>query len=87
MVPPIDYYGCVPDCYGIDTPQYKKWSLLGTYEKIGKTVDITINVGDTPLEQGSEHKFLGMWIDKNMNWTYHIITYIKCDPRCLEDLE
>ncbi len=49
-----------------------KWSLLGTYQKITKAVDITIIVGNAPLEQISEYKYLGMWIDKNMNWNYHI---------------
>ncbi len=41
-----------------------KWSLLGTYQKISKAVDITINVGNAPLEQVSEYKYLGMWIEK-----------------------
>ncbi len=49
-----------------------KWSLLGTYQKINKAVDITINVGNSPLEQVSEYKYLGMWIDKNLNWNYHV---------------
>ncbi len=46
--------------------------MLGTYQKITKAVDITINVGNAPLEQVWEYKYLGMWIDKNMNWNYHI---------------
>ncbi len=41
------------------TVKKAKWSLLGTYQKSGKTVDITINVEDTPLEQVSEYKYLG----------------------------
>ncbi len=49
-----------------------KWSLLGTHHKISKAVDITINVRNVPLEQVSEYKYRGMWIDKNMNWNYHI---------------
>ncbi len=49
-----------------------KWSLLGTYQKISKAVDITINVGNAPLKQVSEYKYLGMWIDKNLNWNYHV---------------
>ncbi len=32
-----------------------KWYLLGTYHEFGKTVDITINVADTPLEQVSDY--------------------------------
>ncbi len=36
-----------------------KWSLLDTYQKICKAVDITINVGNAPLEQVSEYKYLG----------------------------
>ncbi len=47
-----------------------KWSLLGTYQKISKAVDI--NVGNAPLEQVSEYKYLGMWIDKNLNRNYHV---------------
>ncbi len=61
-----------------------KWSVWGTYQKISKSVDIIINVGNAPLEQVSEYKYLGMWIDKNLNWNYHID---KCAPSCLEDLE
>ncbi len=49
-----------------------KWSLFGRYQKISKAVDITIIVGNAPLEQVSIYKYLGMWIDKNMNWNYHI---------------
>ncbi len=49
-----------------------KWSLLGTYQNISKAVDITINVGNAPLEQISKYKYLEMWIDKNMNWNYHV---------------
>ncbi len=44
-----------------------KWSLLGTYQKISKAIDITINVGNAPLEQVSEYKYLGVWIDKILN--------------------
>ncbi len=46
--------------------------MLGTYQKISKAVDITINVGNAPLEQVSEYKYIGMWIDKNLNWNYHV---------------
>ncbi len=49
-----------------------KWSLLGTYQKISKAADITINVGNSPLEQVSEYKYLGMWINKDINWNYYI---------------
>ncbi len=49
-----------------------KWSLLGTYQKISKAVDITINVGNVPLEQVSEYKYFGMWIDRNITWNYNI---------------
>ncbi len=51
-----------------------KWSLLSTYQKLGKSAYITINVGDTPLEHVSEYKYLGMGIDKNMNWNNEIDT-------------
>ncbi len=54
------------------TVKKAKWSLLGTYQKRGKTVDITINLEDTPLEQVSEYKYLAMWIDKYRNWNHHI---------------
>ncbi len=50
-----------------------KMEFVGTYQKISKVVDITINVGNTPLKQVSENKYLGMWIDnKNVNWKYHL---------------
>ncbi len=42
-------------------------------EKISKAVDISINVGNAPLEQVSKYKYPGMWIDKNMNWNYLIL--------------
>ncbi len=37
-----------------------KWSLLGTYQKLGNTVDITNNVADTQHEPISESKYFGM---------------------------
>ncbi len=46
--------------------------MLGTYQKISKAIDITVIVGNAPLEQVSEYKYLGMRIDKSMNWNYHI---------------
>ncbi len=49
-----------------------KWSWLGTYQKINKAVDITMNAGNALLEQVSEYKYIGIWIDKNMNWNHHI---------------
>ncbi len=52
-----------------------KWSLLGTYQKISKAIDIAINVGNAPLEQVSEYKYLGMWIDKNLNLNYLYMLY------------
>ncbi len=45
---------------------------MKVFGMFSKAVDITINVGNTPLEQVPEYKYLGMWIDKNMIWNYHI---------------
>ena len=49
-----------------------KWSLIGTHQKLSKTESITLHVGDEPLEQVSEYKYLGMWFDENLNWNHHI---------------
>ncbi len=49
-----------------------KWSLLLSYQKIGKAVNISINVENAPLEQVSVYKYLGMCIDKKFNWNYHV---------------
>ncbi len=45
-----------------------KWSLVGTYQKLGKATEINITVND----RVDEYKCLGMIFDKNLNWHNHI---------------
>ncbi len=49
-----------------------KWSLLGTYQKLGKATEINITVNDEQLERIDEYKYLRMIFDKNLNWHNHI---------------
>ncbi len=49
-----------------------KWSLIGTYQKLGKATEINITVNDEHLERVDEYKYLGMIFDKNLNWHNHI---------------
>ncbi len=49
-----------------------KWSLIGTYQKLGKATDINITVNCEQLERDDEYKYLGMLFDKHLNSHNHI---------------
>ncbi len=36
------------------------------------TSNVVLKIGNEPLERVSTYKYLGMWIDENLNWASHI---------------
>ena len=56
--------------------------MFGTAQRLRKTKNIDIQIGDEPLEKVNTYKYLGMWMDANLNWHHHIdIMKTKLSPR------
>ncbi len=45
---------------------------IGTYQSIAKMPNLMIHINNEPLKKVSIAKYLGMYIDENLNWDEHI---------------
>ena len=46
--------------------------MFGTVQRLQDTKQTEPCIGEQPLEKVQNYKYLGMWIDVNLNWHYHI---------------
>ncbi len=46
--------------------------MFGTAKRLRRSKDITIAIGNEPLEKVQTYKYLGMWMDATLNWHHHI---------------
>ncbi len=51
-------------------------SVNGWYLELYKVSDIpkqlNLCIGENPVEKEQHYKYLGMWLDVNLDWHYHI---------------
>ena len=46
--------------------------MFGTAQRLRRTKNTDLCIGDEPLEKVQNYKYLGMWMDVNLNWHHHI---------------
>ncbi len=49
-----------------------KWMMFGTARKLRHAKATDISIGDVPLEKVQTYKYLGMWMDSQLNWHHHL---------------
>ncbi len=48
------------------------WMMFGTAQRLRCTQLTDLFIGENPLEKVQNYKYLGMWLDINLDWHYHI---------------
>ncbi len=46
--------------------------MFGIVQWLRCTKATDIFIGENPLEKVQNYKYLGMWLDVNLDWQYHI---------------
>ncbi len=46
--------------------------MFGTVQRLRHTKATDLFFGENPLEKVQNYKYLGMWLDVNLDWHYHI---------------
>ncbi len=46
--------------------------MFGTVQRLRHTKATDLFIGENPLEKVHNYKYLGMWLDVNLDWYYHI---------------
>ncbi len=46
--------------------------MFGTVQRLRHTKTTNLFIGENPLEKVQNYKYLGMWLDVNLDWHYHI---------------
>ncbi len=49
-----------------------KWMMFGTVQRLRHTKPTDLFIGENPLEKVQNYKYLGMWLNVNLDWHYHI---------------
>ncbi len=61
------------NCYKLNLNVSKcKWMMFGTVHRLRHNKATDIFIGKNPLEKIQNYKYLGMWLDVNLDWYYHI---------------
>ncbi len=46
--------------------------MVGTVQRLKRTKATDLFIGENPLEKVQNYKYIGMWLDVNLDWHYHI---------------
>ncbi len=46
--------------------------MFGTVQRLRCTKATDLIIGENPLEKVQNYKYLGIWLDVNLDWHYHI---------------
>ncbi len=46
--------------------------MFGTVQRLKSTKATDLFIGENPLEKVQNYKYLGMWLDVNLDWYYNI---------------
>ncbi len=49
-----------------------KWIMFRTVQRLRRTKATDLIIGENPLEKVQNYKYLGMWLDVDLDWHYHI---------------
>ncbi len=61
------------NCHQLNLNVFKcKWMMFGTVQRLRHTKATDLFIGENPLEKVRNYKYLGMWLDVNFDWHYHI---------------